>query len=222
MAEDKKEDLKEEEQTSTEPDQPEEKDESESSELEELKARLEKAEKDRDNYKEATLKYKKEEKTLEPNYPEWDDASKKFQKQTIEMTEKKAVEQAEKIVLDRLAKSNEKEAISRFIEKNPRYQDNKQWQGLLKRATFKSKESVSDIVEALQEADVLHRWKLGELDQKEKADVSDMATVSRKGSKSAAEGKALKDSEKRIAKLMGVDTKALEEEDMTQPAIEKF
>lgn len=218
MAEEKKETLKEEpvEEPKVETEAtPAETGQSEES-VEELKERLEKAERDRDNYKEATLKFKKE-KTLEPEeYPDWDDASKKFQKQTIELAQK----QAEEATMRQVEKTNEKNAIAAFIEKNPRYQDEKEWQGLLKKAAFKSRESVQDIMESLGEADVLYRYKKGEFEKKPKIhmDTSDLTSVGKTTSKSSTEGKTLTAGETNLAKAMKVDLEKLAAEDMSQPA----
>jgi hypothetical protein len=117
-------------------------------------------------------------------------------------------------------KTNEKNAIAAFIEKNPRYQDEKEWQGLLKKAAFKSRESVQDIMESLGEADVLYRYKKGEFEKKPKIhmDASDMATVGKTTSKSSTEGKTLTAGETKLAKAMKVDLEKLAAEDMSQPA----
>lgn len=207
--------LKEEETTSTTPEPVEEKQES----PEELKERLAKVESDLENYKNLALKLKKEdkEKTLdaEEEYPDWDEQSKKFQKQTIELAQK----QAEEITIRQTEKVNEKNAIAQFIEKNPELSDDSRWQEVIKNYQPRSKESVQDIIKDLGRAYVITKYEKGELDKKEaKPDVSDMATVGKTTSKSATEGKSLTQSELRLAKAMKVDPEKLAAEDMTKPA----
>lgn len=216
MPEETQEALKEEETTSTTPEPVEEKQES----PEELKERLAKVESDLENYKNLALKLKKEdkEKTLEPEeeYPDWDDQSKKFQKQTIELAQKTA----EEITRKQVENTNEKNAIAQFIEKNPELSDGSRWQEVVKNYQPRSKESVQDIIKDLGRAYVITKYEKGELDKKEekKPDVSDMATVGKTTSKSAVEGKALTQSELNLAKAMKVDPEKLAAEDMTKPA----
>jgi hypothetical protein len=207
--------LKQEETTSTESAQPEEKQES----AEELAARLAKVEEEKENYKKMALKYKEEAKpkTLEAEeeYPDWDDQSKKFQKQTIEMAQK----QAEEVTIRQTEKVNEKNAIASFIEKNPELSDDKKWQEVVKNYQPRSKESVQDILKDLGRAYVITKYEKGELDKKEaKADISELGTVGKTTSKSATEGKTLTQSELRLAKMMKVDPEKLAAEDMTKPA----
>jgi len=207
--------LKQEETTSTESAQPEEKQES----AEELAARLAKVEEEKENYKKMALKYKEEAKpkTLEAEeeYPDWDDQSKKFQKQTIEMAQK----QAEEVTIRQTEKVNEKNAIASFIEKNPELSDDKKWQEVVKNYQPRSKESVQDILKDLGRAYVITKFERGELDKKEaKADISELGTVGKTTSKSATEGKTLTQSELRLAKMMKVDPEKLAAEDMTKPA----
>lgn len=217
MNEEKKETLIQEETTSTETGQSEKKQESES--IEEVKARLAKAEEERENYKNMALKYKSDtkEKTLEAEeYPDWDDQSKKFQKQTIELAQK----QAEEVTIRQTEKVNEKNAIASFIEKNPELADDKKWQEVIKNYQPRSKESVQDIMKDLGRALVITKYESGELDKKKevKNDVSDLGTVGKTTSKSATEGKTLTQNELRLAKAMKVDPEKLAAEDMTKPA----
>lgn len=187
---------------------------------EELKARLAQLEKEREDYKNMALKYKSEakEKTLETEeeYPDWDEQSKKFQKQTIELAQKTATEVTQKQV----EKTNEKNAIASFIEKNPELADDKRWSEVVKHYQPRSKDSVQDIVKDLRRAYVLYQDDMGLLVSKggAKPDVSDLGTVGKTTSKSATQGKTLTEGEKRIAKLMKVDPERLAEEDMTKPA----
>lgn len=216
MAEETK-DLKEEEITSTETGQSEEK--QESPDVDELQSRLAKAEEERENYKNMALKYKKEdkEKTLAPEeeYPEWDDQSKKFQKQTIELAQK----QAEEVTMRQVEKVNEKNAIASFIEKNPELADDSKWQEVVKNYQPRSKESVQDIMRDLGRALVLTKYEKGELDKKEvKPDISDLGTIGKTTSKSGTDGKTLTQSEINIGKAMKVDLEKLAAEDMTKPA----
>jgi hypothetical protein len=214
MQEKTKETLIQEEITSTETGQSEEKQET----AEELKERLAKVEEERENYKKMALKYKSETKTLdaEEEYPNWDDASKKFQKQTIELAQK----QAEEVTMRQVEKVNEKNAISAFIEKNPELADNKEWTKVIKNYQPRSKESVQDIIKDLNRAYVLTQFDEGVLGKKEdkKADISELTTVGKTTSKSATEGKTLTQNELRLAKAMKVDPEKLANEDLSKPA----
>jgi hypothetical protein len=184
-----------------------------------LAARLAKVEEEKENYRKMALKYKEEAKpkTLEAEeeYPDWDEQSKKFQKQTIELAEK----HAEEVTIRQTQKVNEKNAIASFIEKNPELSDDKKWQEVVKNYQPRSKESVQDILKDLGRAYVITKFEKGELDKKEaKADISELGTVGKTTSKSATEGKTLTQSELRLAKMMKVDPEKLAAEDMTKPA----
>jgi len=215
MPEETQETLTEEKETPPEAGQAEEKTES----LEEIQARLAKAEEERENYKNMALKYKSDakEKTLDAEeYPDWDEQSKKFQKQTIELAQKTAAEVTQKQV----EKTNENNAIASFIEKNPELADDKKWSEVVKHYQPRSKDSVQDIVKDLRRAYVLYQDDMGLLVPKgnAKPDVSDLGTVGKTTSKSATQGHTLTEGEKRIAKLMKVDPEKLAAEDMTKPA----
>ena len=161
------------------------------------------------------LKYKAEEKTLEPEeYPDWDEQSKRFQKQTIDLAQKAA----EVTTRQQVEKVNEKNAIAQFIEKNPELADDSKWQEVIKNYQPRSKESVQDIMKDLGRAKVITEYESG--GKKEvKPDVSDMATVGKTTSKSTTEGKTLTQSELNLAKMMKVDPEKLAAEDMTKPAM---
>lgn len=210
-------DLKQEETTSPETGQAEEKQESPEVDYKSL---YEKEKADKENYREMALKYKSDskEKTLEPEeeYPDWDEQSKKFQKQTIELAQK----QAEEVTLRQVEKVNEKNAIAQFIEKNPELADDAKWQKVVKNYQPRSKESVQDIMKDLGKAYVLYQYDegiLGKVEEK-KPDVSDMTTVGKTTSKSGTEGKTLTKAELEFAKAMRVDPEKLAAEDMTKPA----
>jgi hypothetical protein len=214
MPEETQETLIQEETTSTETGPSEEKQES----TEDLAARLAKAEEEKENYKKMALKYKEEAKPktleVEEEYPDWDEQSKKFQKQTIDLAQKAA----EVTTRHQVEKVNEKNAIAQFIEQNPELADDSKWQEVIKNYQPRSKESVQDILKDLGRAKVLAEYESGTPAKELKPDVSDMATVGKTTSKSATEGHTLTQSEIQMAKNMRVDTEKLAAEDMSKPA----
>jgi hypothetical protein len=139
--------------------------------VEELQERLKKTEEERDNYKTGLLKYKKTEKTLEPKKeeleqedenPDWDEDSQKFQTQTLSKAEKVAQKAAESVY----QKSNEKQAIGKFLEQHPEFQDDENWKEIISNYHPKSgKDSVTNIVKDLERARVSVLYDKGDLDK---------------------------------------------------------
>lgn len=140
---------------------------------EELKAALAKVEEEKENYKkgllerEAKLKELKDsEKPLdkkevdidEVSDNEWDEASKKFQEETISKTQKTA----EEIVNKTIEAKNEKQAISDFRDANPDITD-EQWEKIVANYNPKSgKDSPKAIIRDLERANVLRKFDAGE------------------------------------------------------------
>jgi hypothetical protein len=139
--------------------------------VEELKARLAKVEEEKENYKQMGLKYKnltlekseKEESTEgddteEEEYPDWDENSKKFQKQTLAQAEKLAEAKAQQAI----HKANEKTAIGEFVKNHPEAAE--KWNEVVSNYVPKAgKDSVQDILKDLDRAYVLTRYEKGEL-----------------------------------------------------------
>lgn len=192
------------------------------------KAKMEKLENDKENYKKGLLKYKKfsltpEEKKVEveeEEYPDWDDASKKFQKQTLSEAEKRAEAKAQAMI----EKANEKTAISQFIAKHPDAQD--KWDDVVSNYSSKNgKESTDAIIKDLEKAYLITRFERGELEPKDKksaSNVANLSTVSRTTSKKTPEGKTLSKGSLEMATRFRIDPKKLAEEDETPYATAKF
>lgn len=200
-----------------------------------LKAKLEKIETEKENYKTGLLKYKKlsldkkeEKKEEEIEYPEWDENSKKFQEQTLNQAEKKAEERAKTIV----EKYNEKSAIAQFVKKNPELAEEKNWNEVIANYHPRSgKESPEDILNDLDEALIVTRYRNGELTKgeaeaeergikkgKAEAQIADLSSVSKITSKTVKEGNALTPGEIELANKMRVPLDKLAEEDLSEPA----
>jgi hypothetical protein len=181
------------------------------------KAKIEKLENDKENYKKGLLKYKKfsltpekEEKKVEEEYPEWDDASKKFQKQTLSEAEKRAEARAMAVI----EKANEKSAIASFLSNHPDVKN--QWDDIVANYTPKNgKETQADIMKDLERALVLTQYEKGTLnksDKKGEKAVANLNTVSKTTSKNAPEGAALTKGALEFARKLGVDPKELSNE----------
>jgi hypothetical protein len=138
--------------------------------VESLKEQLKKAEEDRDKYKERVLGFSKKhpEKTLEPVKEEtetedesnWDEDSKRFQKQTLTQAEKIA----QKAARETFERSNEKEAINIFLENHPEFQDKEEWNEIVSNYSSKNgKESVRGILKDLDRARVLRLHDKGDI-----------------------------------------------------------
>jgi len=140
-------------------------------ELTALQERLKKAEQERDNYKEGLLKLKRSERTLsekkeeakdDEDAPEWDEASKKFQAQTLSEAEKRARIAAQSYVEE----NNEKAAISTFLTEHPELGGDEEWKEILSNYNPKhGKGTVDSIVTDLNRARVVMLHDRGELDK---------------------------------------------------------
>lgn len=202
--------------------------------VETLKERLTKLEEEKENYKKGMLKYKDlslkktEDKTeeKEEEYPDWDETSKKFQKQTLTQAEKAA----EKRALEIVGKYNEKAAIAQFTEKHPEVAE--RWDEIVANYNPKNgKESVQDIVKDLNRAYILTRYDKGEIDSleadalkkgerkgKAEAQIADMSSVSKTTSKTTKGSDALSPGALKLAEKMRVDPKKLAQEDDSSTA----
>jgi hypothetical protein len=188
------------------------------------KEKITKLETEKENYKKGMLKYKKyslepekkdtEEIKLEEETPEWDDDSKKFQKQTLTKAEKIAEERVRAII----EQNNEKAAISQFLSKNSGLED--KWNDIVSNYSPKNgKDTIESILKDLDRALFLTKYESGELtpkDSKEKESVSklaDMSTVSKTTGKSIPKSSTLSQSAIKLAEKMRVDVKQLAQED---------
>ena len=201
--------------------------EPETEDVESLKARLKKAEEDKENYKEGMLKYKKlslepekkeKEEEGEEDYPEWDENSKKFQKQTIFQAEKIAETKAKQIV----EKYNENAAISKFLSNNPEAEG--KWNDIISNYHPKNgKESIYSIIKDLDRAYYLTKYELGEGENKEaKQQLDNMSTVSRTTVKNPPKGDTLSQTALKMAGRMRVDLDKLAKEDHSLTAETNF
>lgn len=173
--------------------------------VETLKDRLAKAEEEKENYKKGMFKYKslkkEEKKEEEIEYPEWDDTSKQFQKQTLSQAEKIAEKKTREII----ESNNEKTAITQFVQKHPEMAKEGNWQELVANYNSNhSKDSVESYAKALEKAFVLTRYDRGELDKietdaeekgvrkgKAEAQLADMSSVSKTTSKTIKGGSSV-------------------------------
>jgi len=196
------------------------------------KTRLSKLEKDKDVYKKGMFglkekyeltKPKKKKKEEEEEYPEWDETSKKFQKQTIVEAEKRA----EKAATDTVEKSNEKTAVANFLKDNPEVTEH--WDEIVSNYNPKhGKDTVDSIIKDLKRAHLLARYEAGELDKKDKgekkgeAKLAELSSVSKTTSKVVPKGSALSAQTIEMAKRMRVDPKEVAKEDDSSTAEIKF
>ena len=204
--------------------------EPETEDVESLKARLKKAEEDKENYKEGMLKYKKlslepekkeeveEEGVEEKKYPIFDDNSQLFQEQTVSMAEKIAETKAKQIV----EKYNENAAISKFLSNNPEAEG--KWNDIISNYHPKNgKESIYSIIKDLDRAYYLTKYELGEGENKEaKQQLDNMSTVSRTTVKNPPKGDTLSQTALKMAGRMRVDLDKLAKEDDSLTAETNF
>jgi hypothetical protein len=190
--------------------------------------RLKKAQEERDNLSKAVTRLNKERKLPssevevkeEEEYPEWDETSKKFQKQTISQAQKIAEQEARKI----LESSNEKAAIEKFVKDNP----DADWDEVISYYNPKSgKETVNGIIKDLNHAYVLARYEKGDLTKSQaekqgKAKLADMSTVSKTTSKTAKGKPDLSPGALNMAERMRVSPEKLAQEDDSLTAEIKF
>lgn len=141
-------------------------------ENEQLKERLKKAEEERDNYKQGLLKYKRSERTLsekkeetkeeEEETQDWDEASKKFQAQTLSEAEKIARLASQKYIEE----NNEKAAVAKFLDEYPDLAEDESWKEILSNYNPKNgKGTIGAIVKDLKRARVVMLHDRGELDK---------------------------------------------------------
>ena len=195
----------------------------ETEDAESLKERLKKVEEEKENYKKGMLKYKeltldkKEKQEEEEEQTEWDDNSKKFQKQTIS--------RAEKIAKGVVEKNNETLAIEQFMEKYPDVKDS--WDDIVSNySPTNGKDSVKSVLKDLNRAYILTRYEKGEIDSlvsdalkkgekkgKAEAQIADMSSVSTTTSKTVKGSNAISQGALKLAEKMRVDPKKLAEED---------
>jgi hypothetical protein len=203
------------------------------------KEKMSKLEEERENYKQGMLKYKKHtlgaeeevEETKEEEYPDWDDTSKKFQKQTLTEAQKIAKEVATK----EISKRNEQDAITQFLNTHPEAED--KWDDIVSNYTAKSgKDSVNSVLKDLNKAYVVTRYESGELEKMKeeatkkgeakgvaKAKLAELSSVSKTTSKVADKGSnALSPGALKLAEKMRVDPKKLAEEDDSLTAEIKY
>jgi hypothetical protein len=138
--------------------------------VEELKAELAEVQEERENYKkgllerEAKLKELKDSERIpiekdEEDEPEWDEASKKFQAETILKTQKST----EEIVTKTIEAKNEKQAVADFREANPNIND-EQWEQIILNYNPKNgKDSPKKIMKDLERANALRMFDAGEI-----------------------------------------------------------
>jgi hypothetical protein len=201
---------------------------------EELKAELAKVEEERENYKkgllerEAKLKELKDsEKTSieeeEEETPEWDEASKKFQAETILKTQKST----EEIVTKTIEAKNEKQAVADFREANPNI-TNEQWEQIILNYNPKNgKDSPKKIMKDLERANALRMFDAGEIIdpvklQKEEAqnrlrDLSANGALGN-GGRYEEDKKGVSEGQISIGSRMRVSAEALKKEDDTLSA----
>jgi len=145
---------------------------------EELKAKLaeveeekRKIEEEKDNYKKGLLEREAKLKELkssddsnlnsnedEDDSSDWDEASKKFQQETISKTEKKA----EEVVAKAIESKNEKQAIADFRDANPEITDEDWAKIVLNYDPKNGKDSPKAIIKDLERANVLRMFDAGE------------------------------------------------------------
>jgi hypothetical protein len=126
-----------------------------------------------------------------------------------------------------IEKSNERTAISGFIKENPELSDGKKWNELISNYNARNgKETVQDILDDLEEAYVITKYRNGELSEAEKkaekrgenrgraeSHVADMSSVSKTSTKKVKGKDSLSKSVLEMADKMRVDPKDLAEED---------
>jgi len=207
------------------------------------KARLEKAESDKESYKKGMLKYekktkefsltekeKKKEKVEEEETPEWNETSKKFQKQTLDEARKIARKEATQSVEE----SNEKKAVSQFLKKNPELEE--KWDDIVSNYYPKNgKDTVDSIMKDLNRAHVLTLHESGDLEKLQseaskkgekkgaaQAKLAELSSVSKTTSKAVSKESGLSASAIAMAERMRVDPKEVAKEDDSSTAEIKF
>jgi len=140
--------------------------------LESVKEQLRKTEEERENYKQGLLNRENELKTLKGKEKEveevvvenkeeesqWDDASQKFQDETLSKSQKFAKEAAMKV----LEKKNDSSAQAEFRENHPEITDEK-WIEIVANYNPKNgKDSIKAVIKDLERAYVIYKFDNGE------------------------------------------------------------
>lgn len=201
---------------------------------EQLKEKLQKAEEERDNYKQGLLNRETELKALKSKEKEteeeneekneeetqWDDASKKFQEETLVKSQKFAEEAATKV----LEKKNDSTAQTEFRESHPEITDEK-WVDIVANYNPKNgKDSIKSVVKDLERAYVIYRFDKGETidpaeESKRQAQEKNKELNIIHGTAGSGRYEADKDGategQKSIASRAGISVDALNKEDDT-------
>lgn len=184
--------------------------------VEVLKERLVKAERDRDNYKTAALKYKKGQSEDENESDDESDEAEEEEK----VSQPNIAEIAREETLKIIEKQNEKTAISNWLKANPAYSDLTNWKELLSNFSSKSgKSTVEGIYKDLDAAAVLtNHYNGGKVGGKE-IKLTEMSTHSMAGSSaSREESGSLKESTIEMGSRFRNSADALSKEDDSQYA----
>ena len=185
--------------------------------------KLKKTESDKENYKNAALKYKglslkKDGETVEEKkeeeLPEWDENSKKFQEQTLNQAEQRAEAKAQSVI----ESVNEKTAIKQFVEQFPKLAEEKIWSEIVSNYNpTNGKGTVDDVLRDLNRALVLAKFENPQLENLTTEDkskqVANGSVVAKTNSKVTKESNALSPEALRLAGQMRVDPAKLAEED---------
>lgn len=190
------------------------------------KDRIAKLEEERGNLSKAVTRLNQERKAAEPVEPEseepateWDDDSKKFQKETLTRAEKAAEQKAQAL----FERQTERAAIQAFTESHPELSKQGAWGEVIANYAPKNgKDTQQAIIKDLERALFLTKYEKGELTPKEenKAEkmISDLSSVSKTASKPVRQQSTLTPGEIRLAEAMRVDLKKLAAEDLSQVA----
>lgn len=199
-------------------------------EVERLEVEKTKVEEERENYKKGLLEREEKIKTLkkgsseedeEENGSKWDEASTKFQEETILKSTKQAEEAAAKVIETK----NEKQAIAEFLEQNKL--SDEEWQKILTNYTpTNGKDTIGSIKKDLERAFVLHKFDSGEIIDPEKIKQTEaQRTIKELGSnangnygKYEEQKENVSDGQLSIATRMRVSEEALKNEDDTLSA----
>ena len=163
--------------------------------VESLRARLAKAEEERENYKNGMLKYKKQAKEVDGEEEEVD-------VKTV----------AEQTVHSVLAKSNEKTAIAQFTEQYPALKDPETWKKVVENYVPRSgKDSVESVKKDLEAALVLARHYGGGKVAEKEITLNQFASVSYAGSIAPHSGTPqVSESAVEMGRRLGVSVEDLE------------
>ncbi|MCX6822225.1 MAG: hypothetical protein NTW30_05625 [Candidatus Aenigmarchaeota archaeon] len=174
--------------------------------IESLKARLAKAEEERENYKKGMLKYKSASKGNVGD-EEGDEAAEAEEKPQFDV--KSIAESAATGVIE---KNNEKLAISQFTEKYPALKDPTVWAKVVENFNSKNgKGTVDSIKQDLEAALILAKHYGGGRVAEKEISLNNFASVSYAGSIAPHSASSeVKDSTIEMGRMMGVSADALE------------